>query len=159
MRVTLSNRRTVTRRLLSAVLLASMAAGGGLAGCGNDEPAAEKTPTQKSDADTAIDPTGHTLDASSQPRDARITIVMKDIAFKPALLTARPGQTLVFTNEDEVAHKIEGVEGQHYTSKKLGKGQTFEYKIKKAPAGTSGIAFTCTIHPVKMDGGAVLTEE
>ena len=108
-----------SRRLLPPVLLAALAAGGALAGCGNDEEpassekAAAKTPTQESGAKSAVDPTGNTLDASSEPRDAEITIVMKDLTLKPALLTARPGQTLVFTNEDAVAHKIESVERRH----------------------------------------------
>ena len=160
----LKDRRAVTRRLLSAVLLALMAAGGALAGCGNDEQgatpetAADKSRSEESGAKPAKDPTGNIVDASSEPRDARVKIVMKDIAFKPTYLTARIGQTLVFTNEDEVAHKIKGVEGQYYTSKKLGNGQTFAYKIKKAPLDANMDYFTCTIHPVKMNGGVILTK-
>ena len=150
-----------SRRLLSPVLLAALAAGGSLAGCGDDEEpatsekAAAKTP--EPGAKSAVDPTGNTLDASSEPRDAKITIAMKDLTLKPALLTARPGQTLVFTNEDDVAHKIESVEGQSFASKRIGPGQTYVYKIKKVAPDVNGLAYTCTIHPLKMDGGIVLT--
>jgi plastocyanin len=82
---------------------------------------------------------------------------MKDVAFKPQYITARVGQTLVFANEDDVAHKIKGQEGQYYSSKSLSKGQTYEYKIKRDPQ-LKNMAFICTIHPEKMRGGVVVTK-
>jgi plastocyanin len=142
----------------AAVLLAMMASGVPMLGCGDDEQpatketAATKTPAQKSAADS----TGNTLDASSEPSDARIEIVLKDIAFKPQYITARVGQTLVFTNEDEVAHKVKGHEGLYYASKTLSKSQSYEYTIKKDPG--QNLSFTCTIHP-EMKGGVVLASK
>jgi plastocyanin len=111
--------RTTTggRWLLAAALGMSIAgAGSTVAGCGGDETstgspqAATETGAEesKSGADAGTDPTGNTYDASSQPRDARIKIAMKDSAFKPQYITARLGQTLVFTNDDAVAHEIKG---------------------------------------------------
>ena len=51
------------------------------------------------------------------------------------------------------------MEGQYYASKRLGKGQTYAYQMKKPPQGTAGIAFTCMLHPEEMDGGVVLADE
>jgi plastocyanin len=156
-------RAAAGRRWLSAAILgASVAVGGGaFAGCGDDKTSAGSTTANAPAARTQsghapIDPTGNTYDATSEPRDARIEIAMKDIAFKPQQLTARVGQTLVFTNYDDVIHKIRGVEGQYHSSKKLSKGQTYEYKIKRNQLRSIG--WVCTIHPAKMTGGAVLTE-
>jgi plastocyanin len=157
---------TGCRWLLAVALGMSMAAGGSIvAGCGGDE-----TPTgsrqaatenlaaeTKSGAEAATDPTGNTYDASSQPRDARIKIAMKDSAFKPQYITARLGQTLVFTNDDAVAHKIKGQEGQYYSSETLGHGQTYEYRIKRDPE-LQNMAFICTIHSETMRGGVVVTK-
>jgi plastocyanin len=153
------------RRLHIVLLLPVMVLAAGVAtGCGDDEsPAgseaggASTTGTKQSNSDAAADPTGKTLDATSQPRDARITIAMKDIAFTPEYLTARNGQTLVFSNEDNVPHKIEGDEGQEFLSKSLNKGDTFEVKIKQR-ADQPNMAFKCTIHPAKMQGGVVVTK-
>jgi hypothetical protein len=58
---------------------------------------------------------------------------MKDSAFKPQYVTARLGQTLVFMNDDAVAHKIKRQEGQYYSSGTLSHGQTYEYRTKQDP--------------------------
>ncbi len=152
---------TAQRRLATAGLLVLMAmAGGALAGCGDDEnPAASGQRAEANPTDTAQaeDPTGNTYDATSEPPDASIEIAMKDIAFNPAYITARVGQTLVFTNEDDVAHKLESNEGQPFKSKTLNKGQTYKYRIKN-DADLRAMNFICTIHPAKMEGGVVVTE-
>ncbi len=144
-----------------AVLLAAASAA---AGCGDDESPAEgkqggatTTESKQANPDPAADPTGKTLDASSQPPDARIKVAMKDVAFTPEYLTARTGQTLVFTNEDDVEHKVEGDEGQIFASKTLKKGDTFEVKLDQG-ADEPNLAFKCPIHPVKMQGGIVVAK-
>jgi plastocyanin len=82
---------------------------------------------------------------------------MKDSAFKPQYVTARLGQTLVFMNDDAVAHKIKGQEGQYYSSGTLSHGQTYEYRTKQDPQ-LQNMAFICTIHPETMRGGVVVTK-
>jgi plastocyanin len=157
---------TVHRCLLTAAVLAAIATGGAAgAGCGGDEGGtreegqATAPPTaDPSSADPAVDPTGSTLDATSQPRDAKLTIALKGIAFKPQYLTARMGQTLVFRNEDDVPHRIKGFEGQNFTSKTLKKGDTYAYRIKQDP-DRAPLAFLCTIHPEKMRGGVVVAKD
>src|SRR3954447_4153139 len=86
---------TAPRLLATAGLLVLMAiAGGALTGCGDDEsPASSGQVPRTSPTDTAQaeDPTGNTYDATSEAADASIEIAMRDIAFKPAYITARVG--------------------------------------------------------------------
>jgi plastocyanin len=126
-------------------------------GCGdedNSEPAASGARATPSSTAAAAD--ANTYDASSEPRDATIEIVMKDRAFKPAYVTARVGQTLHFTNQDDVVHRVKGDEGQYYASKRLEHGQSYRYRLKDDP-DRSNMNFICTIHPETMEGGVVLT--
>ena len=129
------------------------------AGCGDDSASTEgeaaSTPTQESVPAEAAETSGGAYDASTEPRSARIEIALKDVAFTPQYITARVGQTIGFTNEDSVAHKIEGQEGQQYTSKTLKNGDAFSYKIK-AEGSERNARFFCTIHPDKMSGGIVV---
>jgi len=145
------------RHVIAAVLASAVI----LAGCGDDEGPATSGQTAETTGASATpaaqDPTGNTNDASSEPPTASIEIAMKDAAFKPAYVTARVGQTLVFRNQDDVAHKIKADEGQYFTSKTLNKGQNYKYRIKKDPE-LSNMNFICTIHPAKMEGGVVLAK-
>ena len=148
------------RYRLARLLVLTAMAGGALTACGDDEnpstsgEVARTSPTATTEAE---DPAGNTYDATSEPADASIEIAMKDIAFKPAYVTVRVGQTLVFINEDDVAHKLESDEGQPFTSKSLGKGEKYRYRIKNE-AGLRNMNFICTIHPAQMEGGGVVVK-
>jgi plastocyanin len=128
------------------------------AGCGGDEdnpePAGSGAKAPPSSAPAAGD--ANTYDASSEPRDATIEIVMKDRAFKPAYVTARVGQTLLFINQDDVVHRVKGNEGQYYASKRLEQGESYRYRLKN-DLDRANMNFLCTIHPETMEGGVVLT--
>ncbi len=143
------------RRAIGILLCACLASIGGLSGCGNDTPSGGSDKAAAPAASKATKgPQVTTFDASTKPRNARITIALKDKAFKPQYLTARQGQTLVFVNEDIVAHKLKGNFGWVGTSKTLKKGDTFELKI----VDSSNLGYVCTIHPKTVFGGVSTTK-
>ena len=140
--------------VVSAVLAAGVAA----AGCGGDDdgssgegggygaPAPAETATETATATTGAG-------ASS---GKKVQVGMKDIAFAPKDVTAAPGQTVVWTNEEDVPHNVHADEGADFASGSFGRDGTFEYTIPDAAAG-SEIAYECTIHPgmegtIKVEG-------
>ena len=68
---------------------------------------------------------------------------MKDILFVPEKVTARVGQRVRWTNQDDVQHTVKATRGASFESKKLSKGDTYEAKVTK----TGTIDYVCTIHP------------
>ena len=68
---------------------------------------------------------------------------MKDILFVPEKVTARVGQTVRWTNEDDVEHTVKASKGADFESKTLSKGETYAAKLTK----TGTIDYVCTIHP------------
>jgi len=72
-----------------------------------------------------------------------VPVRMKDILFVPDRITARVGQTVRWTNDDDVAHTVKAKKGADFASKSISKGETYEAKVSKA--GT--IDYVCTIHP------------
>ena len=129
---------------------------GGLAGCGDDgdseDQAATPAPAEDNQAaDTATgDPTGNTYDATNDPPDATIKIALKDRTFVPQYVTALPGQTVLWTNEDDEPHKLQAVNSATFASKKLAKGQTYKYTFPKD--AERGLEYRCSIHPETMSG-------
>lgn len=139
------------RRSIGILLCACLALIGALTGCGNDKAAAPTATQAKQPADSATKgPNGTTYDASTKPRDATIKIALKNTAIVPQFVTARAGQTIVFTNEDSVRHRLESSDNPDFASKTLAKGQTLKYRLR--PGGISWVSYHCTIHPVKMSG-------
>jgi plastocyanin len=72
-----------------------------------------------------------------------VPVKMKDILFAPDKITARVGQTVRWTNTDDVQHTVKAVKGADFNSKTLSKGDTYEAKLTK----TGRIDYVCTIHP------------
>ena len=163
--MTSSIRRSRSRRAVAAATACCALVGaGGLAGCGDDGEDQAATPAPAEDnqaADTATgDPTGNTYDATGEPRNASIKIALRDTDIVPEYLTVRPGQTLVFTNEDDVPHKITARENTpRFPSKAIAKGESFKLKLDKdAIKGVEGygIDYGCAFHPEQMSGRAAL---
>ena len=124
-------------RLILALALAAMLL---VAGCGDDEenattpaanPTAESTDTGAAGAD----------DESSGGGDV-VEVAMKDIQFDPQSVTVAVGQTVRWTNEDDVQHDADAKNGE-FESELYGKGGTQEYKAEEA--GT--IEYFCSVHP------------
>jgi plastocyanin len=117
-------------------LCAGFAASGSLAGCGDDEDSAGSdraaTPTPTKEDVSAPAASENTLDATGEPRNASIKIALRDTDIVPEYLTVLPGQTLVFTNEDDVPHRITARENApRFAPKTLANGQSFKLKLDK----------------------------
>ena len=72
-----------------------------------------------------------------------VPVAMKDILFVPEKVTARVGQSVRWTNEDDVEHTVKASKGADFESKTLSKGDTYAAKLTK----TGTIDYVCTIHP------------
>ena len=102
-----------------------------LAGCGEKKSAGSGTA-----GGTATEP-------ATASGGETVKVAMKDILFVPEEVSARVGQTVRWTNEDDVAHTVKATQGADFESKALKKGDTYKAKLTKA--GT--IDYVCTIHP------------
>jgi plastocyanin len=67
---------------------------------------------------------------------------MINIRFEPSKTTAKVGQTVCWSNDDDVQHDTVADSGA-FKSPLFGHGQTFTWKAAKA--GT--IHYVCTVHP------------
>jgi plastocyanin len=115
------------RRVLLALLALAL-----LAGCGTEKSAGPK------------DAGGNAEGPPTAAGGKTVHVVMRDILFVPDKVTARVGQTVRWTNEDDVAHTVKAEKGAKFASKgPLSKGDTYEVKLSNP--GTIG--YVCTIHP------------
>jgi plastocyanin len=81
---------------------------------------------------------------SSSAAGTSIAVTMQNIAFSPQAIHAKVGDTVKWTNQDQVAHNVTYVSGPQFTSSStFGNGGTYSLKLTKA--GT--IQYRCTIHP------------
>lgn len=112
-----------------------------MAGCGgDDEPAADGTTGVEATEATASG--GGTAATAAAEGDAQVEMV--DIAFEPGEVTVATGGTVVWTNEDGVAHTVtkESGPGEDFDSGDLEAGGTFEVAFDQS--GT--VEYLCTIH-------------
>lgn len=88
-------------------------------------------------------PTTATTSQSVQSTTAQAqgsTVSIESFAFNPATLPVKAGTTVVWTNNDSVAHNIKST---GFNSPTMAKGQTFEFKFDTK--GT--FEYSCGIHP------------
>jgi plastocyanin len=123
-----------------ALLLASLALLA--AGCGGDDESS--SPAERATS------TPQNTGGGGAAGDDTVQITMKDIKFDPVDATAKVGQQVVWTNEDDAPHNVVG---GPIKSETFGKGETFEYEATEA--GT--IDYVCTIHP-GMEGKLTVTD-
>jgi plastocyanin len=117
------------RRLLPAALALALVL---LAGCGTEKSAGPK------------DAGGSVNDPATASGGKTVKVAMRDILFVPDKVTARVGQTVRWTNEDDIDHTVKAQKGADFASKgPLSKGDS--YSVKLTEAGTIG--YVCTIHP------------
>jgi plastocyanin len=67
---------------------------------------------------------------------------MRNIQFVPQTASAKVGDKVCWTNDDDVQHDAQADNGA-FKSALFGKGQTFTTTVTKA----GSIAYVCTVHP------------
>lgn len=70
-------------------------------------------------------------------------VAISNFAFSPSTVTVAAGDTVLWTNNDNVTHTVTSDTGSELGSSQLGQGQTYRHVF--ASAGT--FAYHCTIHP------------
>jgi plastocyanin len=81
--------------------------------------------------------------ASSSPcPKGAVVIHMRDIQFDPKTTSAKVGDKVCWTNDDDVQHDAQADNGS-FKSALFGKGETFTTTVTKA----GDVAYVCTVHP------------
>ena len=121
---------------------------GGLvaAGCGGGRQTGGATETT-SEVHT---PTSSQAGPTTNPAIARgwVQVAMKDIKFIPANIKVKKGQTVIWTNEDGVAHTVTADSGASFNSGQIQPGVTYKWKASKP----GKIHYYCTIHGQQQSG-------
>ena len=121
-----------------ALLLACLALGLVVAGCGDDDD--DDGGGAQTTEQPAEDNGGGGDDATAGGGGE---VVMKGIKFVPPEITVAAGDTVTWTNEDTVGHDVTGDSFSSGDSGGLQNGDTFKFTFKKA--GT--FDYVCTVHP------------
>ena len=82
---------------------------------------------------------------SDAPHSGSVHVVMKTLAFEPNSIRAGVGQTVVWTNDDNVFHNVIYVSGPKFTSSRPKMRNGTKFEIKLSQPGT--IHYFCSIHP------------
>jgi plastocyanin len=122
-------------RKLLALLLACLALGLVVAGCGGDD----------DDDDGGGGGGGATTE---QPADGGgggggAEVTMEGIEFRPAEITVAAGDTVTWTNNDSAGHDVTGDDFESGEPGGIAQGDTFEHTFEEA--GT--FDYVCTVHP------------
>jgi len=75
------------------------------------------------------------------PAARRVPIAIEGMKFSPANVTVKPGDTIVWTNKDIVAHTVTAKSGA-FDSKVIPPGGVFKYVAKKK----GDFAYICSLH-------------
>jgi plastocyanin len=81
--------------------------------------------------------------ASGECAGGAVVIRMVDIKFDPEDATARAGQEICWTNEDEIEHNAVAESGADFKSELYGKGETFTRTVEEP----GRVEYVCTVHP------------
>ena len=139
-----------------AMLCTCLALGLVAAGCGSDDNDSSSSDTAKAPASTPPADTGTSGSGGATSGAKGVSVVMKDIAFKPGTVTVPKGGTVTWTNDDSVGHDVTKVGGpgpsfKSGTAGGLNGGDTYQQKF--TTPGT--IKYVCTVHP-GMEGTVVV---
>jgi plastocyanin len=111
-----------------------------LAGCGSSS----SSSSSSSSASSASTPTSTAASGAGSPSGSVVKVTIKNLAFQPATIHAKVGQTVQWTNQDTPPHNVTYVSGPKFTSSStLDPGAKFSLKLTQA--GT--IHYFCSIHP------------
>jgi plastocyanin len=131
------------------VILVIILAGGGLLLANHKPDSGESnnaTTTSSSDSSTTEQAPANAV--------ATTSVKIKDMAFSPADITVKVGDTVTWTNNDSMAHTITETDGQTGPkSSTIDPGKSFVFTYDHA--GT--YKYDCSIHP-SMTGSVTVTE-
>jgi plastocyanin len=74
-----------------------------------------------------------------------IEVVMKSLAFNPTAISAKVGQRIVWTNQDQAPHNVTYVSGPRFSSSRQDMRNGARFSLTPTQPGT--IHYFCTIHP------------
>ena len=90
-------------------------------------------------------------DKKDEARQHAVSI--KGMKFSPASITVKPGEKIVWTNQDDYDHTVVADDGS-FKSGNLSRGDTFEHKFEKK----GKYKYACSIHP-RMKGMVIVGDE
>ena len=79
---------------------------------------------------------------TSTPVDATV-VSIKNFSFNPGTLVVKTGTTIVWTNNDSMAHTVTSDAGGAFDSGNLAPGQSFSHTF----SDVGSFAYHCAIHP------------
>ncbi|MFZ2803999.1 MAG: cupredoxin domain-containing protein [Patescibacteria group bacterium] len=88
-------------------------------------------------------PSVGTNPAATAPNN--VTVTIQNFAFAPASVIVAKGASIVFTNEDSIAHTVTSDNGQ-FDSGSIAQGQSYILKTSTLAAGT--YSYHCSVHPM-----------
>jgi len=89
---------------------------------------------------------------ASRPAGEKHAVSIKDMAFAPASLDIKTGDTVVWTNNDDRDHNVTEGAGA-FKSDNLKPGKSFSFQFNK----TGKFSYSCTYHP-RMKGMITVTD-
>lgn len=137
----------------AAVVIAVVA----VSGPGRDKPAEQAGVPAHSSA--VVAPTGAKGEVASAHAPVGATVVMRNLSFRPPVVTIRRGQAVRFVNRDDVAHTVlqdygaRGGQQPLFESGRILPGGSFTW-VAPAP-GT--YRFVCSLHPTVMHGRIIVS--
>lgn len=132
--------RNEIKRSIAVVCVCGLAVG--LAACGSGSATGANYGT------APVVPAPQTPPGTHASRVVRLA----SLAFKPATVHVRVGQTIRWVNADSVVHNVTASDGLTIQSGNFGPRHSYEFTPKQA--GT--ITYYCTIHPTTMQGTIIV---
>jgi len=80
---------------------------------------------------------------TTNPTGTGFNVRISNFAFSPASLSIKTGDTVIWTNQDSVAHTVISDSGSEISSTSLSNGATYSHTFTKS--GT--YKYHCSIHP------------
>jgi plastocyanin len=83
-----------------------------------------------------------TMGEAAPRKPATIKVAIEEMKFSPAEVAVKPGDTIVWTNNDVVAHTVTSTAGT-FDSNIIPPGATWKYVVRKVGA----FGYKCSYHP------------
>jgi plastocyanin len=88
-----------------------------------------------------------------QAADKVSAVSIKEMKFSPASITIKPGEKVIWTNNDDHDHTVVA-DDNSFKSGNLSRGDSFEHKFDK----TGKFKYACSYHP-RMKGVVVVAQD